>query len=615
MAKNEQLERGLKLERTLEIEVRNDGEDNRTVELSFSSEQGVERYFGEEVLDHNPQSVRLDRLNNGAAVLVNHDSDDQVGVVESARIDDDGRGRAVIRFSKSARGSEIYEDVKDGIRRLVSVGYRIHDYKESKRDGKSPLVRVTDWEPYEISIVPIPADAGVGVGRSEKTELAEAEERKAEPHTEKVNKMTEEVKSVEAPAINTKEIMEKTRGEELARINSIRALGEKNDLDGLAADAISRGDTVEQFKDVVLEKIGERNNAARSKQTEEADVDLSRKEEKQFSFVRLMDALSNPNDKAAQSRAGFELEVCADAEAKMPSGFNARGIYVPPSLMRDLSAGTATDGAELVADNLLAGSYIEVLRNNMTAMQAGARMLPGLVGNVDIPRQTSGASATWISAEDGDATESEPQFDQVSLTPKDLAAYTEVTRRLTQQSTPAIEGIVRNDLFEAIALGLDSAVFYGSGASGQPQGIDGATGVADPTFASATAPTYAEMRTMMKTIMASNAAQNLMYIISPDTWEQLGGTPKQASGVEGNFVLSEMTDSILGRPYMVSTQLAADDFVLGDFSNILIGDWGGIELNVDPYTHSLKGKTRYVVFKTCDVAIRHPEAFSFHNAA
>jgi len=587
-------------------------EGKRTIEVAFSSEEVVERYFGDEVLDHNPQSVRLDRLNNGGAVLVEHDRNDQVGVVESARIDSDRVGRATLRFSKSKRGKEIYQDVLDGIRTLISVGYSVSKWEET-REGEKTKLRATDWMPYEISFVSIPADASVGVGRSNKQE----KETKMTDVKKEVEVQAE--RKVEAPQINVRELQDKTRRQELDRINSIRQMAEQHDFDKLGADAIERGTDSNAFYKELLEKVGERNAAVRAKQETETGeaagkVGLSRKEKNAFSMVRLMDAMANPNDRSAQNAAGFELEVCAEAERTLPGDFKVRGSFIPTEVFnRDLTAGTATDGAELVATNLLSGSYIDVLRNNMVALQAGATMLPGLVGNVAIPRQTSGAAATWISAEDGDATESEPQFDQITLSPKDLAAYTEVSRRLSLQSSPAIEGIVRNDLFMALALGMDAAVYYGSGSSGQPQGIDGATGVADPTFASATAPTYAELVTQMKTLMTSNAANNLTYIGSPDFWETVKTTPKQGSGVEGNFISDG--NSILGRNLLTSSQLAADDFVLGDFSNILIGEWGGIELNTDPYTHSLKGKTRYVIFKTCDIAIRHPQAFSFHNAA
>lgn len=601
-----------KFDRDFALDNRAIDEEKRTVEIAFSSEEPYERAFGIEVLDHDPQSLRLDRLENGAAVLVNHDSDDQVGVVEAARVDGDRRGRAVIRFSKSKRGQEIFQDVIDGIRSLVSVGYRIHKYDVTERNGEPDLVKVTDWEPYELSLVSIPADPSVGVGRSETKEPVV--EKVTEPTKQTETKTMNEETKKEAPAFDEKAEKQRIRTEEAKRTDAIRELGEFHDLDSMSRDAIREGLSVAEFNEKALNVIGERNNKARENQKAEAHVDVTEKEKGNFSFIRLMDAMANPNDRAAQNRAGFELEVCADAESQMPAGFNARGAFIPPNLFeRTLSAGTATDGAELVATNLLSGSYIDILRNNMVALQAGAQMLPGLVGNVDIPRQTAGAAATWISAEDGDATGGEPQFDTVSMSPKDLAAYTEVTRRLTQQSTPAIEALVRNDLFTAIALGLDSAVYYGGGASGVPQGIDGATGVDDPTFVSAVAPTYAEIVTQMKDVMSANAANNLTYIGSPDFWENMITTPKQASGVEGNFISNG--DSILGRSLLTSSQLVANDFVLGDFSQVLVGEWGGIELNVDPYTHSLKGKTRYVIFKTCDLAIRQPGAFSFHNAA
>lgn len=605
------------LDRDFVVETRNIDEETRTVEIAFSSETPVSRWFGEEILDHSLESVRLGRLRDGAAVLVNHDTRDQVGVVDSARIDNDRRGRAVIRFSRSARGEEVFQDVVDGIRKLVSVGYRIHKYQVEEREGDADRVLVTDWEPYELSLVPIPADHSVGVGRSHNDSNPEETEEVRTMNDKVVDKPEEQQRS--APEFDADKERQRLRTEETKRREAIDALADKHDLADLGREAISEGWTVEQFNSKALEKVGERNNAARGDMEEEINLGLDRKDREKFSFVRLMAAMENPNDRAAQKRAGHEFEVCAEAEKLMPGDFNARGCYVPPeiigdALSRDLSAGTATDGAELVATNLLAGEYIDVLRNNMIAMQAGARMLPGLVGDVAIPRQTSGAAMTWISAEDGDATESEPQFDQVTLTPKDAAVYTEVTRRLMLQSTPAIEGIVRNDLFMAIALGLDNAVFNGSGSSGQPQGIDGATGVDDPTISSATAPTYAELVAIVKTIMASNALRGRpVWAISPATWEKFMTTPRQGSGVEGNFIMVD--GKAVGFDTLVTTQLNASDFVFGDFTNILIGEWGGLEINVDPYTHSLKGKTRFVAFKTCDIAIRHPEALSFHDAA
>ena len=602
------------LERSFTIQERAADEEARTVEIAFSSEEPYERYFGVEVLSHDPHSVRLDRLMGGAAVLVNHDSSDQVGVVESARIDGDKRGRAVIRFSKSQRGQEIFQDVQDGIRQLVSVGYRVHKYEVEEREGQADMVTVTDWEPFELSLVAIPADATVGVGRS-----ADQSETVAKPHVKEAI-MPEEVKTeqeVQKPAFDHEAERTKLRTEEKRRTDSIRQAAERFEVEELGREAINEGWSVQQFNEKALEVVGERNNKARSETRHDGEVDLSNKDRQQFSLIKLMDAISNPNDRAAQNRAGFELEVSAEAIRGFGSDFKARGEFVPQSLLsgqRDLSAGTATDGAELVASNLLAGSYIEVLRNASAVTRAGMTILSGLVGNVDIPRQTSAAASTWISAEDGDATESEPQFDQVSLSPKDLACYTEVTRRLLQQSTPSIERIVRMDLAKAQALGIDYAALYGSGSSGQPLGLSGQTGINTKDLAAAD-PTYAELVAMVALVMADNAIMGTpMWLIEANGWEALSTTPKQGSGVEGNFILGE-AGRIVGYNHIVSNQLADEDYFFGDFSQILCGEWGGLEINVDPYTHSLKGKIRYVTFKTVDIAVRQPTAFCWANDA
>lgn len=598
------------LERSFKVTERMIDEEQRTVEIAFSSEEPYERWFGSEVLDHSPQSVRLDRLNNGAAVLVNHDSRDQVGVVESARIDDDRRGRAVIRFSRSQRGEEIFQDVKDGIRQLVSVGYQIHKYQVTERKGQSDLVRVTDWEPFEASIVAIPADASVGVGRSADqsappSEIIETKESIMDTKTEVVQD--------QKPAFDVEAERSRVRTEEKQRTDAIRQAADRFSVEELGRQAISEGWSVPQFQEKALEVVGERNSKARSESTHDGDVDLSAKDRQRFSIVRLMDALSNPNDRSAQKRAAFELEVSAEAQRGFGSDFNCRGEFIPESLLggkRNLDASTATDGAELVADNLLAGSYIEVLRNAMVTANAGMTMLSGLIGNVEIPRQTAGAASTWISTENGDATESEPQFDQVTLTPKDLACYTQVTRRLLMQSTPSIEGIVMRDLAIAQALGIDKAVLYGSASSGQPRGIALQTGINTLDLAAAD-PTYAEIIGMITKVLEDNALMgSLRWMISPAGWEALMTTPKQGSGVEGNFILGD-NGRIAGYDYNVSNQVTAEEYFFGDFSQVLLGEWGGLEINVDPYTHSLKGQIRYITFKTCDVAVRQPGAFCY----
>lgn len=644
--KNKQIrkyKKGDKLFRTFEVNRADVNEDDRTVPIAFSSETEVDRYFGIEVLDHDPQSVRLDRLNNGGAVLVEHNTDKHVGVVESANIDGDSVARAIVRFGKSAYANEIFDDVKDGIRQLVSVGYRIYKFTEEEKNGNT-YVRAIDWEPYEVSFVSIPADVAVGVGRSIDEEETLTINREAETMTTKVKDKEEntpaggEQHRAQAPTpIDPDKELKKLRTQETERVNSIRAAAGENDLDELGRRAIDDGMSYAEFNVEALKEIGKRNAAAREESEESGDLGLSRKDKKRFSMTRLMYALANPNDRSAQNIAGHELEVGSEAAKQFGDDFKARGSFIPNEILfgniesrdldkvyeslraaeisrwkgqRDLSAGTATDGAELVAANLLAGSFIDVLRNAMVTVKAGARMLPGLVGTADIPRKTSGAASGWISAEDGDAANSDAQFDQVALTPKDLACYTQVTRRLLLQSTPAIEGIVRDDLAIAQAIGLDLAALYGSGASGQPTGVANQTGINTFNFAAA-APTYPETVRMIKETMLDNSLLgSLAYIIDPEGWDDAMTTEK-ATGT-AKFIMDE-SNRINGYGAHVTNQVTAEDWFFGNFSDILIGEWGGMELNVDPYTHSLKGKVRFITFKTADVVVRHPTSFCHCN--
>jgi hypothetical protein len=168
-AQNETHKRSFVIERAMGV-----GPDNRTVELAFASDMPCEHFsmtawdFIDIKLSMDKSAMRTDRLENGAALLCDHDPCDQIGVVESFEVDSkDGKARAMVRFSRSERGEEIYQDVLDGIRRNVSVGFVIHKLVlEEENDDDNDLYRADDWEPFELSIVSIPADISVGVGRS-----------------------------------------------------------------------------------------------------------------------------------------------------------------------------------------------------------------------------------------------------------------------------------------------------------------------------------------------------------------------------------------------------------------------------------------------------------------
>jgi len=598
------------LQRDMVIDNSTVNEDDRTIEVAFSSEFAGERWYGVEILDHSPSSVRLDRLNSGGAVLADHDIAHQVGVVESARIDSDRVGRAVLKFSRSVKGQEFFDDVKDGIRKNVSVRYKIDKYEyEEGKDGAADTYRVTDWTPLEVSIVSIPFDPTVGVGRSiadDTTNKIEQSEVKIMPK-ENIEETRKEEAAPVAKTFDESNLRASAQKEERDRINQIRQMGEMHDLDDMSRSAIADGWSYDKFSHEALSVVGERNNKAKIDTRHDGKVDLESKDLKEYSFVRLMAALSNPNDRALQKRAAFELEVSDAATKGFGSDFSVRGAYIPEAILsRALSTGGGT--ASLTSTDLSAGSFVDVMRNNMAAARAGMRTLSGLVGNVDIPRQLSGSTMSWLSAEDSDASESEPSFDQFTLSPKDAACYTEVTRRSLQQSTPSIDSLIQGDLAMAIALGLDKAAFYGTGLAGQPTGIKAASGVNLKAFTSPSAPSYDEMINMVKTVMAQNAlVGNPKFVFGADGWAHLSTTSKQASGSEGNFIMPETT--IKGYEGIMSTQIDAGDYFFGNFSDLLMGEWGGLELNVDPYTHSLKGRVRYIIFKTVDLALRNPKSF------
>jgi HK97 family phage prohead protease len=130
--------------------------------------------------------MNAERLNDGGALLVNHDWDDQIGVIERVWFGDDRKGRAIVRFGRSERATEIFQDVQDGIRKLVSVGYRVHEAKLTRTTEEADVYTVTNWEPYEISIVSVPADATVGVGRS--AEKTQDESKTALGHNDTIKK-------------------------------------------------------------------------------------------------------------------------------------------------------------------------------------------------------------------------------------------------------------------------------------------------------------------------------------------------------------------------------------------------------------------------------------------
>lgn len=577
--------------------------EDRTVELAFSSEEPVERWFGNEILDHSRSSVDLGRLESGGAVLVDHNHSDHIGVVENASIDDDRRGRARVRFGNGIRANEIFTDVVDGIRHNVSVGYRINtmNLEDTNRESGVETYRATSWSPFEISFVSIPADSGVGVGRND---VVDEKRSITIENLYEEEKMTEEVKATPV-VVDADAERAQIRKTEVKRISEIEALGDKFEAKDVARDFVQSGKSADEFRTSLLAKIGDAKPVVES-----PEIGLTETEVRQFSFVKAINALANPNDRRAQEAAAFEFEASRTAGERY--GKDPQGIMIPADVLngkRDLSAAVAADGGNLIATELLADSFIEKLDNAMVARRAGATIMRDLQGNLAIPRQTGGASSYWI-AENGDVTESSATFDQVLMSPRTVGAFSQISRKLLLQSSIDVENFVRNDLALRLALAIDNKAFEGDGTGNTPTGVASVVGVGSVAFAGATAGacTFGEAVDMESQISQDNALLgNLSYITNAAQLGYLKQTKKDAGS--GLFLIEN--GQLNGYPVLVSNQITTPgQMMFGNWADIMIGYWSGVDINVDTSTLATSGALRIVALQDVDVAVRHPESFA-----
>ena len=567
--------------------------EERTYDFPFSSEQPVARYYGNEILSHEKGAADLSRLNDGAPLLFNHNPDRVIGVVERAYIDDDKRrGYARVRFSRNEFAQEVLRDVRDGIIRNVSFGYAI----EKMEERSSGEFVATSWTPTEVSAVAIPADASVGFGRS----LSDSEPEPAAsaaistPPVPEMEDTTPDMEVVRAEAVEA----------ERSRIAEVTSLCNKHGMEDLGRQLVESGRSINEARTAVLEKLNVKEEPVNMKA---AEIGLTEKESRSFSFLRAINYLANPTDRAAREAAGFEIEASEAAAAKL--GRSSRGITIPMDVMtRDLNVGTASAGGNLVETQLDSANFIDLLRNASALDEAGATVLTGLSGNVNIPRQSGAGTAYWV-AESGSPTESQQTIDQISLTPKTCGAYTDYSRKLLIQSSIDVENIVRSDLARVIALEIDRVGLYGSGSSNQPLGLKDTTGVLTEDFAADT-PTFSEVVALESDVSGANALLGSPVYLMNSAMRGGLKTKAKDSG-SGLFVMEG--DLVNGYRGVLSNQVASGDLWFGNFADLIIGYFSGLDLMVDPYTGSTSGTVRVVALQDVDVAVRHPESFSRGN--
>lgn len=627
-----------------------DGE-SRTLRLSFSSETPCDMWYGTEVLSHESGCVRMDRAQASMPLLFNHNRSDLLGVVESIEIGKARRGYAVIRFGRDERGEWALQQARDGVLVNVSFMYRVYKYVE---DVENDTITAIDWEPYEISLVTIPADHTVGVGRAGTTEEWDVEvvSRSQQPSlaaagNSEENTMRFKKKHVLRDQAGDAEggsgsvvvdaVRERQSGAEAERkrIDEIEALCRQHQVpDEVRRGLIQKGATVDAARGAVLDLILQRGQQQKPLASlgNDPNPDMTEKEKARYSMIRAINAVVGGSWK----EAGFELEVSNEI-AKRSGKSGSGGFFMPTNLTYAMRApymaGAPATGGALVGTQLLSGSFIDLLRNKARVMQLGATVLSGLTGNVDIPRQIGSSQAFWV-AEGVAVTESEATFDKVSLSMKSVGTYSMVSRNMLIQSSPDIEMLVRADLLSTIALGIDLAALSGTGAGGQPLGIANVAGVGSVAGGANGAGIIIDHLIDLETaVMDSNAPEeSLAYLCNPRTV----GALKKLKSTTGDYLWSNLPNG--GRSatpgeingYAVARSKQArntltkgtangicSELFFGAWNEVLIGEWGVIELLPNPYDPDAykQGAVLIRALQSVDVAVRHAKSFAVMSDA
>lgn len=579
--------------------------DSREIELSFASDAVIERYFGREKLKIATEAIRLERILTEGPLLLHHSSNQLVGKVKRVWIDGN-KVRALVRFGTSSLAEEAYQDVLNEIRTGVSFGYTVHAVEEITGPGDEVRTfLVTDWEPTEITLEPIPADITVGTTRSHPAHHSEGTRMEQTNHNARPQ-----------PADDT----------EAQRIHEIRAMAKIHNAAELADRYIDERRSLNEFRAALLEQISTPVTLEQEAVRARVSLGLSTRDRQGYNLMRALRYLVDPHSARLENEAGHEIEVSRAYAEQV--GRSPEGLFIPhEALTRDLTA--AGSGGNLVGTELLGAEFVQALRSKSIALQLG-RMLTGLRGNVTIPRQIGAGAAAWVD-EDEDAPGSTQTFDKIELSAKSLATYTYLSRKMLIQSTPAADMIVQTDLAEAIALGLDGAAINGSGTDPVPRGILNQSGIgAVDAGDDGTVMTWDHVVGLESQVVAANAdVSSMVYLMTPEmrghlkTTEKASGTGKfcwedlaavdpqgqvKAAGYLNGYAAYASNQVPSGITVGNSTDCHA--VLFGDFQQLLIALWGAMDLNIDRSTHALKGGVRIVIYQDADIALRQPAAFA-----
>jgi HK97 family phage major capsid protein len=641
-----------------------------------------------EVLGHKANECDLSRFTSGAGVvLANHDRFTAVGntplasigVIEGASL---GGGRMEVDLVISRREalSDLRQDIADDLVRNVSIGYIINErvLVRQGKDGEADEYRVTSWLPYEVSLVDIPADATVGLGRSldapdpqnpqSRYRVIDLDAPSAGANTTPSlgeRSMTTVVETPAATTTATRTADVQVTGvdpivAERARVRDIAAIGRQFNMNELADQHADAGTSAESFRSLVLEKL---RDSGQLRTAESPEIGLSENEVQSYSFCRAFLAAQDPAN--AAKIAPFEMECSRAAQDKrdksdarikerdaggaltLPPDVLGRGLVVrqqdaagvvrnlmqlvsrsskaAQAYFRDLTVGAPTGGGNLVATELLGSSFIDLLRNSMILDRLGVTVLNDLNGNVAIPSQTGAASYYWV-AEGSAPTESQQTIGQMPLTPKTVGAFTDYTRRLLLQASIAVELFVRMDLARVLAQGVQGGAFNGSGSGAEPTGLFNMVGLGSVAMGTnGGAPTY-DMVVDLETAVANSNADigNLAYVTNSKVRGKLrktqefastNGKPVWTSGRERGIgeVLgydAYVTNTIPSNLTKGTANGVCSAVAFGNWSDFVVGMWGGVDIMLDPYANATSGGKRVIALQDVDFNVRNVASFA-----
>ena len=532
------------------------------------------------------------------------------GVVDRAFIKDE-KLYVDVRFSKSKLAQEILADIRDDIRRNVSIGYIVNDYQMVENENDIPTMIVKNFTIYEVSIVSCPADPNVGYKRSlskeEKMENKENIEEEVKPQEDVVEAVDEtkackvdETKEVveetveETPVEETKEeVVEEVVQEEINdEAEEIRAAGELAGEEELAEECIKGKKSLEDFKNLVKSKRNINSNKNHK------DIQMK----KYFSISKaIRNACSQYKGDVSKD---FETEVIADNKRALGIGEEYDVV-----VSRRALAPTATNGQELITGEYLPQEFVPALRPATALSKTGYRIIPSTGHSVSFAVVTQGSTAKMYDL-DGNLEDGDLKFATKELKPRKAGVCVPIPYSLLLQARPEIDAIVSDDIVKALDELKDKMALVGTGANNEPIGIAKTVGVNNVPVSSIF--TWEGVCAAEKLIRDSNdMSENLFWVMNSTNYTKFKTTLKD--DIAGSAYLLE-DGKINGYEAVISNALGDDTIILGNFDELVITPFDGLMLKVDDITFVKKGAVQVIATEAFDCICRRPRSFTVTTA-